>query len=64
METVIWLVGIALPVAALLYLFGWLVGYNVGFDMSNWGTGFDDGWKAFKELVIDTKMMEEQDAAD
>lgn len=54
METVIWLVGIALPVAALLFLFGWLVGFNAGSDMGDWGTGFDDGWKAYKELVIET----------
>ncbi|MBQ1778900.1 MAG: hypothetical protein IIZ93_12150 [Acidaminococcaceae bacterium] len=58
METVIWLVGIALPVAALLFLFGWMVGFNAGCDKSDWGTGFDDGWKAYKELVIETRRTE------
>lgn len=54
METVIWHVGIALPIAALLFFFGWLVGFNEGSDMGGWGTGFDDGWKAYEELVIET----------
>lgn len=54
METVIWLVGIALHVAGLLFLFGWLVGFNAGSDMDDCGTGFDDGWKAYKELVRET----------
>lgn len=54
METVIWLVAIGLPIAALLFLFGWMVGFNEGSDMGNWGTGFDDGWKAYKEFVIET----------
>jgi hypothetical protein len=51
-EIVIWHVGIALPIAFLLFLLGWLVGFNEGSD-TNWGTGFDDGWNACKELVIE-----------
>lgn len=65
METFIWLVGIGLPVAALLYLFGWLVGFNAGSDMCNWGAGYEDGWKAhengweaYNELVRDTRRTE------
>lgn len=53
METVIWLVGLALPVAALLFLFGYLKGLIDASAIDNWGTGFDDGWKAYKEIVID-----------
>lgn len=55
MEAVIWFIGIALPVAAMIFLFGWLVGFNYSSDMSNWGTGFDDGWKAHKELTEEIK---------
>lgn len=58
METVIWIVVLALPVAALLFLFGWLVGFNAGCKMSNWGTGYEDGWNAYKELVIETGRAE------
>lgn len=58
METVIWLVGIGLPVAALLFLIGWMVGFSEGSNMGDWGTGFDDGWKAYKELVIETGRTE------
>lgn len=36
---------IALAVVSLVYLGGWLQGYENGFDIANWGTGFDDGWK-------------------
>ena len=66
MVTVIWIVGIGLPVAAMLFLFGWMVGFNEGSDMCDWGTGFDDGWKAYKELVTDTRRADsgEQDATD
>ena len=54
METIIWLVGIAIPVAALLFFLGWMVGFNEGGEVGGWGTGFDDGWKAYEELVIET----------
>lgn len=54
MEIVILHIGIALPVAALLFLLGWLVGFNECCDDCNWGIGFDDGWDAYKELVIET----------
>lgn len=55
MELVILLVGIGFPVAALLFLIGWMIGFNEGCDMGDWGTGFDDGWKAHEELVIDSQ---------
>ena len=58
METVIWVVGIAVPVAALFFLFGYTKGLVDASDISNWGTGFDDGWKAYKELVIETGRAE------
>lgn len=44
MDAVIWLIGIALPVAMLLFTIGWLVGFNSAGDISNWGTGWDSGW--------------------
>lgn len=52
LDTIIWIVGVGLPIAALIYLFGWLVGFNVSCQMTNWGTGFDDGWKAHEELTV------------
>ena len=51
MDTIIWIVGVGLPIAALIYLFGWLVGFEVSDQMTNWGTGYDDGWKAHKEFM-------------
>ena len=51
MYTVIWFLAIALPVAAILFLLGWLMGFNHGCDELNWGTGFDDGWKAREEYT-------------
>lgn len=44
MDAVIWFPAIALPVAALLFTIGWLVGFNAADDISNWGTGWDSGW--------------------
>lgn len=41
---------IGIPIAAAIFLFGWLAGFNESLDMTNWGTGFDDGWNAHKEL--------------
>ena len=55
MEIVIGLVGIAIPVAALLFLFGYLKGLDDASDVLNWGAGFDAGWDAYKEFVIDTR---------
>lgn len=51
MDAVIWFIGIALPVALLIFLFGWLVGFNSSRQMTNWGIGYDDGWKAHKEFM-------------
>ena len=51
MDTFILIVGIGIPIAALIFLVGWLVGYNYSSSTSNWGTGFNDGWKAHKELT-------------
>ena len=51
MDTIIWIIGVGLPVAALIFLFGWLVGFNNSCQITNWGTGFDDGWKAHKEFT-------------
>lgn len=51
MDTIIWIVGLGLPIAGLIYLFGWLVGFNASCQMTNWGTGYDDGWKAHKEFT-------------
>lgn len=55
METVIWLVGLVIPVVALLFLFGYLKGLINASAIDNWGTGFDDGWQAYKELVVEIK---------
>ena len=55
MDTIIWIIGVGLPIAVLIYLFGWLVGFNVSCQMTNWGTGFDDGWKAYEELMEETR---------
>lgn len=51
MDTIIWLIGIGLPIAALIFLLGWIVGFEVSCQMTNWGTGYDDGWKAHKEFT-------------
>lgn len=45
MDAIIWLIGVGLHVVLLIYLFGWLVGFNDSYQMTNWGIGFDDGWK-------------------
>lgn len=54
MIEVAWICGVGIPAAALLFLFGYLKGLIDASDISNWGVGFDDGWKAYEELVIDT----------
>lgn len=51
LDTIIWIIGLGLPVVILIYLSGWLVGFNASYQMTNWGTGFDDGWKAHKEFT-------------
>ncbi len=56
MDEVIWFI-IGLLIATVIFLFGWLVGFNASYNQSNWGTGFDDGWKAYKELMIDTGII-------
>ena len=56
MDEVIWFL-IGLQIAAVIFIFGWLVGFNASYNQSNWGTGFDDGWKAYKELVKDTRSI-------
>jgi hypothetical protein len=33
-------------IAWMIFLIGWLVGFNNRYDAANWGIGFDDGWKA------------------
>ena len=45
------ILGIGIPVGALLFLFGWLAGFNASIWKENWGTGFDDGWNAHKEIT-------------
>lgn len=51
MDTIIWIVGLGLPIAMLIFLVGWMVGFDVSYQMTNWGTGYDDGWKAHKEFT-------------
>lgn len=53
-EIVIWLVGLEIPVAAFLFMFGYTKGLFDSSAICNWGIGFDDGWKAYEELVIET----------
>ena len=45
------ILGVGIPICILLFLFGWLAGFNASFRMTNWGTGFDDGWNAYKEIM-------------
>ena len=51
MDAVIWFIGLALPVAMLIFLIGWMVGFNASCQITNWGTGYDDGWKAHKKFT-------------
>ena len=44
MDAVIWFIGIILPVALLIFFFGWMVGFNASEDIANWGEGWDSGW--------------------
>lgn len=48
---------IALPVVGLIFLLGWLAGFCYSDNITNWGTGFDDGWKAHKELMEEIKEL-------
>ena len=54
MIEIAWICGVGIPAAALLFLFGYLKGLDDASAIDNWGVGFDDGWKAYKELVIET----------
>lgn len=36
---------LSLVAASLVYTEGWMRGCDNGFNIANWGTGFDDGWK-------------------
>ena len=31
-------------VIALIFLFGWMRGFDSGSNIENWGTGWDSGW--------------------
>lgn len=44
MILIIWLIGVGLPVAMLIFLFGWMVCFNGSEDITNWGDGWDTGW--------------------
>ncbi len=63
MDTIMWIIVVGLPVTMLIYLFGWLVGFNSSQQTTNWGTGFDDGWKAHKRIteeIMKAKQNEER----
>lgn len=60
LDAVIWIICIGFPVAALIFLNGWMVGFNSAANWSNWGTGYDDGWKAHKEFAEATFGENEQ----
>ena len=51
MDAIIWIIGLGIPIAALIFLFGWLVGFNASRQITNWGIGYDDGWKSHKEFT-------------
>ena len=55
MDAVILGIGIGLPVVILIFFIGWMVGFNNALQISNWGTGYEDGWKAHKELTEEIK---------
>ena len=57
MDTIIWLIGIGLPVAMLIFAGGWLVGFNASEDMTNWGTGWDSGWERGWDSGFDSGYM-------
>jgi|GEM_PF-6887357 len=44
LDAIIWIIGVWLPISALICLVGWLVGFNANEDISNWGSGWDSGW--------------------
>ena len=51
MDTIIWIIGVGLPISALIFFIGWMVGFNDSSQITNWGIGYDDGWKAHKEFM-------------
>lgn len=55
MEAVIWCLAIVPPVAVLIFFLGWLAGFNESSNISGWGVGYDDGWKAHKEFTEEIK---------
>ena len=43
---IIWGIGIGIPVAMMIFLLGWLAGFNHFVDVGSWGAGWDSGWNA------------------
>lgn len=46
-----WVIGLGLPIAWMIFLLGWLRGYNRSEDSINWGTGYDEGWTAHERAM-------------
>lgn len=51
MDTIIWIIGIGIPVGMLIYLVGWMVGYHASAKITNWGIGYEDGWNAHEKFT-------------
>lgn len=47
----IWIFGLGLPIVTLIYLAGWLRGFNSRAHMTNWITGYDAGWEDHRAIA-------------
>ena len=46
MDVVILCTVIAVPLVSLVYVLGWMRGFDASNHIANWGIGFDDGYEA------------------
>lgn len=56
----IWIIGLGLPIATLIFLAGWLRGFNSRANMMNWTAGYNAGWADHE--VIAEQIAERDDA--
>ena len=54
---IIWGIGIGIPVAMIIFLLGWLAGFNHSEDIGNWGAGWDSGWNCGWDCGYDEGYM-------